>query len=306
MLDVAGLYGNLLQCLKIAVLERVAPLEYRVIGPPPAFYIKMFPSQDGLPCTKPWNYSFMLMEFLEEAESFFKTGETQAIDTGLWVEDSLGPPEALQATAIKIDNKELLIIRSAQEDHMEKSNILNKARRNLIERRQLTNELSFFRTKSSIDQLTTLYNHSTFIEYLDSFLKASDKRQQNVSLLMFDIDNFKMINYQYGHVQGDKVLAEMGALVKSCVREDDMPVRYGGEESCIFSQNITQDQAISFAEKLLSAISSHTFIQDRQVTVSIGVTMHKSGDTPLTLIERTDVGLYKAKRNGKNQVYFCS
>ena len=307
MLAATKLYENLLQCLKIAVLERVAPMEYQVIGSPPAFYIRMFPpANDGLPCAAPWIHSFMLKEFLEEAEDFFKAGETRALDTGLWIEDSLGAPEALQAMAIKIDDRKLMIIRSAQEDHTEKSHILNKARKNLIERRQMATELTFFKTKSSIDQLTTLFNRSAFIEYLDSFLNTSGKRQQNIGLLMFDIDNFKMINDKYGHVKGDEVLAELGALIKECIRENDMPVRYGGEEFCIFSQDITQDQEISFAEKLLSTISSHAFLPDGRVTVSIGITMHKPGDTTLALVERADHGLYEAKRNGKNQFFFCS
>jgi len=294
---------SLLQYMQIAVLERLAPMNYQVIGQPPTFYIRMFPSEkENQPCSSPWAYSFMLEDFLGLAETFFESGETQAIDTGFWIEDSLGAPGALQAMAIKLHDKNLLIIRCAHEDHIEKSRMLNKARKGLIERRHLTNELTFFRTKSSTDPLTTLYNRSMFMDFLESILDQADKRQRNISLLMFDIDNFKLINDKHGHLKGDAVLAELGTLVKNCVRDNDMAVRYGGEEFCVLSQDITQDQAMLFANKLLSSIATHDFDLEQQLTVSIGVTMHKPGDTPLQLIERADACLYEAKRNGKNQV----
>ena len=306
MLEASKIPINLLEYMKIVVLQRIAPGEYRVLGKAPDFYLNMFPPEPGgSPCAAPWKHSFMLEEFLPEAEDFFESDDTNAINTGFWIEDTLDDPGIpLMALAVKIDDQHLIIIRSAQEDHVERSRVLNKARKGLIERRHLSNELVFFKNKSAIDPLTTLYNQGSFIDVLESDLCNAGKRQRNVSLLMFDIDDFKQVNDVYGHLTGDAVLSELGMLIKNCVRDKDMAVRYGGEEFCILSHDITGEQALAFANKLLKFIANHNFNMDRPITVSIGVTMHKVGDTAQSLISRADKGLYRAKRNGKNQVCF--
>jgi diguanylate cyclase (GGDEF)-like protein len=126
-------------------------------------------------------------------------------------------------------------------------------------------------------------------------------------VILFDIDNFKMVNDTYGHDGGDFVLQELGAQVKaSGLRERDLAGRYGGEEFMVVLTNSNEGQAHEAAERIRKKIELHEFTYAGEripVTVSIGVASLKkdyveSGD----IYKASDKALYESKRNGKNRV----
>jgi len=119
---------------------------------------------------------------------------------------------------------------------------------------------------------------------------------------MIDIDDFKQVNDTHGHQSGDHVLSEIGAMIRSSVREMDLPARYGGEEIAIIMPEITTEHAYKAAERIRQNIAQLA-IDHISVTVSIGIGQTSVEiNTPEKLIEASDKALYQAKVSGKNQV----
>ena len=169
----------------------------------------------------------------------------------------------------------------------------------ITERVQMEEELHKLAT---IDSLTSIYNRHKISEELDIEI-ARDNRYDGVfSLIMFDIDNFKLVNDSYGHDVGDNVLKELSDIVSRLIRESDRFGRWGGEEFMIISPNIEKEKVLLFAKKIKDVISNHIFMDVEQVTVSIGVTSFKQGDTKESILKRVDELLYKSKDDGRNRV----
>lgn len=147
------------------------------------------------------------------------------------------------------------------------------------------------------DALTGLYNKAYFLESLKNEVARSQRSQRPISLVLFDFDNFKQFNDTHGHIEGDKLLQQLGQIVRSTVRAIDIPSRYGGEEFTIILPETAHDAAFSFAERLRTEIEQHS-----QTTISIGIaTCMNASVSPETLLKEADKALYVAKRNGKNQ-----
>jgi len=121
---------------------------------------------------------------------------------------------------------------------------------------------------------------------------------------MMDIDHFKDYNDEFGHLEGNKVLKGIARLLKKAARSTDTVGRFGGEEFCIIVPEIKKDGAVAFAKRLLNEIAT-SLLFNKTVTVSGGVAVFpKDGKTPLDLIKKADMFLYKAKKQGRNRV--CS
>jgi two-component system chemotaxis family response regulator WspR len=159
------------------------------------------------------------------------------------------------------------------------------------------------------DGLTGLSNR----RYLDQYLTAEWRRgmrdKTSLGLLMIDVDNFKAYNDTYGHVAGDDVLKRVAQTVESCLgRAPDLAARFGGEEFAVVVPGTSSGGLRLLAEKIRIAIEDlaieHSGSASGVVTISIGAaTLMPSAAEPVTtLIEAADVGLYRAKRDGKNQV----
>ncbi|MGY5451403.1 GGDEF domain-containing protein [Agarivorans sp. MS3-6] len=131
------------------------------------------------------------------------------------------------------------------------------------------------------------------IEYIDIGMPAS--------IVLFDIDHFKLVNDQFGHDEGDKVLVNIASLVKQQIREDDYLARWGGEEFLVVCPHTRVAGARSLAEHLRSSIESTMLSDQRKITSSFGVAEINSGFLE-QWIKRTDEALYKAKENGRNRV----
>lgn len=306
MSDVSrNLAFELLSALEMVMLHRVGPMRYEVCGMVPTFYTDLFPSPDGAASVCPWEHSLMLESFIVDCEEYFESDRQSSISSGVWLEKKVDSTEELPLIAVgwKFGTEHLLVIQCTREEYAEKARILRKARSVLLDRRKISSALSSFRRQALYDPLTQVYNRTAFQELLEEQITKVDEYPESISLLMIDIDNFKLINDTFGHLSGDSVLSQMGKLLIDSLRKGDAPVRYGGEEFAVLASQTNLLQIYRVAEKLRSRIASHDFGLGIPVTVSIGGTLHYHPDeTVEEFIHRADLALYDAKRRGKNTV----
>jgi diguanylate cyclase (GGDEF)-like protein len=158
-----------------------------------------------------------------------------------------------------------------------------------------------------IDALTETYNKRYLMEFLDRELARSARHKRPLTLILFDIDFFKSINDEHGHLGGDFTLRELSACVKSIVRKEELFARYGGEEFAIVLPESTLEGAMIVSERIRTLIEKHPFQfegKSFKVTVSLGISS-TTGDesmTPTELQRLADEKLYQAKRAGRNRV----
>ena len=151
--------------------------------------------------------------------------------------------------------------------------------------------------------------------YIDQLLKDELTRAKRygrpLSVLMLDIDHFKTINDRFGHQQGDSVLAEIGHIIRTSVREVDSPARYGGEEFLIIMPETEGAQTVAMAERIRQIIEKHEFrsLDDKpmRLTASIGIaTFPHNALSEEGLVRKADMALYKSKEDGRNRVTVSS
>ena len=155
---------------------------------------------------------------------------------------------------------------------------------------------------SMTDSLTKLFNRRKIDELLDIELNRAHRYDRDLSLTIFDIDDFKKINDTYGHIVGDKVLIELSQLILNSIRKSDYLGRWGGEEFIIIFPETPVSQAKTITEKLRLIISEHEFHGVGRLTCSFGLAHNYNLDTITTIINNADKALYQAKENGKNIV----
>jgi diguanylate cyclase (GGDEF)-like protein len=158
------------------------------------------------------------------------------------------------------------------------------------------------------DELTDLYNHRYFHQLLETEFNRARRYGRPFSLIMFDLDDFKKVNDEFGHLRGDIVLKEMGAHVKRNVRGSDFVARYGGEEFAVILPETDSKGASVLAERLRKDIEKMRIATDGnkiKVTISVGVATYVPG-SPLRdkseIIGAADKALYLSKRTGKNKI----
>lgn len=153
--------------------------------------------------------------------------------------------------------------------------------------------------KSAItDALTSLYNRSYFMQTLKNELNRAQKESKPTSLLIFDIDDFKLFNDSHGHPEGDRILVEIAEISRACFDDVDTVCRYGGEEFVVIMPNASSESALEKAEKLRERVELNG-----SLTVSVGlITSLNSCVSAEQLLKQADTALYKAKRSGKNRV----
>lgn len=155
-------------------------------------------------------------------------------------------------------------------------------------------------TTATHDPLTKALNRHTFHKSINTAL--IEKRRNHVTgvLFLFDLDHFKRVNDDHGHLVGDNILKEIAKLVQTRIRETDQFFRYGGEEFAILLRHTVLQNAAFVAEDIRTLIRDHTFAGDLNVTISGGLSeVHSSIDVN-EWIDRSDTALYEAKSNGRN------
>lgn len=172
----------------------------------------------------------------------------------------------------------------------------------VIRERKHFRQKEIFHELMFTDYLTGLYNHRHFQEQL----RLLTTSRQKFTLAMGDIDHFKMINDQYGHLTGDEILRRIGDVFKFIAEKHDAQAfRYGGEEFAFLLPEMSDTLQISFFDDLYSALDTANFSDNcKSVTMSFGIATSKGNESPDHLLGYTDQLLYSAKAAGKNQVKF--
>jgi len=158
------------------------------------------------------------------------------------------------------------------------------------------------------DGLTKLFNKRYFHDRLDGELRFAMRHGTALSLLLLDVDHFKKVNDERGHLVGDAVLAAVGEVLMAAVRNEDVVARFGGEEFAIIGRSTDHKQALVLGERLRKTIESRAIdVEDGapvKITVSVGIAAYPDTDAkqPEQLIEAADKALYQAKSSGRNRV----
>lgn len=156
---------------------------------------------------------------------------------------------------------------------------------------------------SSIDGLTKIYNHRTLMIHLESESTKAAHAGEPLCIAIFDIDDFKKVNDNKGHVFGDQVLFDVANIIKKSIRVTDAAGRYGGEEFMVILKNTEIKSAISISERIRKAVEKKLFAGDINITISGGVRQY-NGESTTEFINNADKHLYEAKKCGKNQIRF--
>lgn len=175
---------------------------------------------------------------------------------------------------------------------------------NIKNQRELKVLMHELKEMAITDCLTKLYNRRYFMERLQQYV---DMNQEPISLILFDVDNFKKINDTYGHSTGDMVLISISNIFKLILSEEDIISRWGGEEFMICLPNVVGDRAFLLAEKLRNEVHKYTYRCDGEVihcSITGGVTEYNRNISIEKNITNADKALYDGKSAGKNCVVF--
>lgn len=236
--------------------------------------------------------------------------ETQMASTSIY-SSSLGDAKAALAGAKDATAIESIVSGLMSATH-ETERVNHQLERQLTESRrqiaELQESLEAIRYESLVDDLTTLANRKHFDQSLDRILAETDQSETPFSLLFTDIDHFKKFNDTFGHQTGDQVLRLVALAVKQNIKGQDIAFRYGGEEFAVILPRTSLEQSVVVAEHIREAVFSKELVKRStgenlgRITISIGVSEWRPGDTAQSIIERADTCLYAAKNGGRNQV----
>jgi len=174
-------------------------------------------------------------------------------------------------------------------------------------RKKLRSSMMTIREMAIHDDLTGFYNRRHLMELIETEKNRSVRTGSVFTLVMMDIDKFKNVNDTYGHQAGDNVLMTFSAIIRSVLRKTDFCGRYGGEEFLIVLTETDLQDAKIFAERIRSCVEESFFpdlSSNFRVTVSIGLSQHRTKEDIEKTISRADEALYRAKNNGRNRVEF--
>ncbi|MGI9429194.1 MAG: diguanylate cyclase domain-containing protein, partial [Bythopirellula sp.] len=154
------------------------------------------------------------------------------------------------------------------------------------------------------DPMTKVANRAEFDRMLALFIEAHKQAGQPCSLVMCDIDHFKNINDTFGHQAGDEAIISLAKLLSSMCRAGDLVARYGGEEFAVLCADCTNADGARRAEQIRKKLAElqHSYLGNKRITASFGVTELQAGDSPETMLRRSDRALLQAKEQGRNQV----
>ena len=191
-----------------------------------------------------------------------------------------------------------------QDRTSELQDMTNQAEHKAVQLEKANREL---KELSSRDSLTGLYNHQAFFTYLEQALKSARRYEYYLSVLLIDIDDFKIINDNYGHLIGNEVIKAVANIMKSEIRESDIAARFGGEEFIIVLSHATMTEALEKAEKIRTRIEKLSIKEAEELhcTISTGITTvdwHKKETNLNEVIRVADNAMYEAKGMGKNRI----
>jgi len=154
------------------------------------------------------------------------------------------------------------------------------------------------------DKLTGLYNRGKLDDLLQHAFNSVRESNASFGLIVIDIDDFKHVNDSYGHLAGDTILVSITQLLSQQLKETDTMIRWGGEEFFIISLETDHEKISLLVDTLRKKVEAYRFDIEETITVSIGFTLSKAGESADTLIRRADTALFVAKNSGKNCIKF--
>jgi len=159
---------------------------------------------------------------------------------------------------------------------------------------------------SITDKLTQLNNRMRADSYFLQALEQVHQQKISLTVMLLDIDFFKKINDEFGHLVGDQVLQSFAKILKMTAIDNTFIGRWGGEEFILIISNLSSEQSVEFANKVRMEIERFHFAEVGQVTASFGITMHKISDDQNSMMKRADEALYEAKAKGRNCIVMSS
>lgn len=217
---------------------------------------------------------------------------------------AFGAVEGYEATLVTADKNQVPVRLSAAIVDEEQGTSVGFFH-DLTERYNLEQQLH----KLSItDELTGLYNQRHFYKVLARELNRAKRYNHELSLICFDLDNFKQINDKLGHLEGDRILKKVGALLQKALRLSDVGVRYGGDEFMVILPDTGIEAAAKTAERIRAMFNQkcqyspeHDKAIEHCVSMSLGVTETNGTEKPDQVVQRADLAMYQAKSSGGNQ-----
>ena len=260
----------------------------------------------------------------EEAFEIIKSGTIQIVITDIL----LPGKDGLQLTSQIKQNCDIdVIVMTGYSENYSYEEAINKGASDLVfkpfrfeelllrlkrvlKERRLTKErnriLSKLENLAITDGLTKLYNLRHFYNLLEIEIDRCRRYGHSLALLLSDIDNFKVYNDTYGHLEGDKVLVRIGQIIRSCLRTMDSAFRYGGEEFTVILPETRAQEANNVAHRIRTAVESENFFPEPgnvvTVTISIGVTEYYNKESLSEFIKRADQAMYLSKEKGRNAI----
>ena len=265
--------------------------EYNVSSANKTFleFFKLETIEDFIANNKPINNYFI------EEEEYFYTKEND------WISEIMKLEDMKRVVRIKNASNEDKIFRVDITTFFYETKHYVVSFTDITELKEYTYELQY---RATHDSLTKLYNRQKLNEELSKEILRENRYQHNLSILMFDIDNFKNINDTYGHDVGDVVLIDLSNILKGSIRATDYAARWGGEEFMVLLPETSIDETTRLANELREKIETYQPDNiDLPITISIGIAEFiPNENTRDDFIKNVDIALYQAKRTGKNKV----
>lgn len=210
-------------------------------------------------------------------------------------------------TIVMFDSEDYKLIDKAVELNIVDFILPNTKAEEILARINLQKYRQILLSQKNIDTLTGVYNKEYFLQRINDIVKQHLVQKEDLTAVMIDLDFFRDINSKYGHLAGDDILKQLGELLQKAIRPSDMLFRFGGEEFILLLERVSYKQALLVAERLNKRIKDTDFRVSSsnkiiKISASFGVAILEKSDNAISLINRADEALYKAKNLGKGAV----